>query len=177
MAFVRGQERLVYESVKDYLTAQLTTLGWIGSSDWPFGAQNGTTVTDVIPDTGSPIEPNRVAFTSGAETDKEEELGAASGGLFSTEHVFFIDIFGENQGIAKALQADVRAILTGRLPGTNRYIPFVDKTVTPNVEAPGHLLHFESVETDTPLQQLYKLDWRVVKVTAVHEYNAVEVGA
>ena len=47
MAYIRGQERLVYEAVKDYLTTQLTTLGWIGDGPYPFGAQNGVTVQDI----------------------------------------------------------------------------------------------------------------------------------
>lgn len=186
MAYVRGQERLVYENVNDYLTTQLGVLGWLddtinGDADppvyGPFGATSPITLVDEVPVKTAAVKPNTVAFTSGKElTDTEEELGAAGGGLWETQQAFFIDIFGENQGIAKAIQGDVRAILTGRLSGTSRYIPFYDKTQQPPVVAPGHQLHFEDVEGDTPLAQEYQQDWRVIKVTACHEYNAVETG-
>lgn len=177
MAYVRGQERLVYESVNDYLVAQLTTLGWIGTGPHPFAATVPVTLLDEVPQKSAPIAPNSVAFTTGTDdADKEGELGSAGGGLWITEHVFFVDIFGENQGIAKALAADIRAVMTGRLPGSSRYFPFMDKTQTPAVALDDHLLHFEDVVTETPVAQDYKRDWRVVKATVVHEYNAVEVG-
>lgn len=177
MAYVRGQERLVYESVHDYLEDQLTTLGWIGAGPYPFAATAPVTLLDSVPDKTAPIAPNSVAFTSGTDdADAPGELGASGGGLWITEHVFFVDIYGENQGIAKALAADIRAVMTGRLPGSSRYFPFMDKTVQPPVEAEGHLLHFEDVVTETPVAQDYKRDWRVVKCTVIHEYNAVEVG-
>lgn len=176
MAYVRGQERLVYEAVKDYLTAQLTALGWIGPAPHPFGATTGVELLDTIPEKTAPLAVNTIAFTSGVDqADMEGELGCASGGLWVTDHVFFLDIFGENQGISKAIQADIRAMMTGRLPGSSRYFPFVDKTQTPPVTPSGHLLHFEDVVSDTPLGQDYKRDWRIVKCTVVHEYNAAEV--
>lgn len=177
MAYVRGQERLVYESVNDYVVAKLTTLGWIGTGPYPFAATVGVTLLDTVPQKTAAIEPNSIAFTSGTDdADTPGELGASGGGLWITEHVFFFDIYGESQGIAKALASDLRAILTGRLTGTSRYFPFKDKTVTPNVTLDDHLLHFEDVVTETPVAQDYKRDWRVVKCTVVHEYNAVEVG-
>lgn len=185
MAYVRGQERLVYESVNDYLKSQLTALGWINSGInpqamptpvlGPFASTVSVTLLDAIPLKTAVLADNSVAFTSGQEKDVEGEVGASLGGLWITNHVFHIDIFGESQGIAKAIQADIRALLTGRLAGSSRYIPLMDKTVSPNVVLNDHLLHFEDVETDTPLDQAWKQDWRVVHLTAVHEYNAQEI--
>lgn len=186
MAFIRGQERLVYESVKDYLIAQLTSLGWINELIdpaatptpvfGPYAATSSVTLLDSIPLKTTTLADNTVAFTSGQEPkDREGEVGASLGGLWVTDHIFHVDIFGENQGIAKAIQSDIRAVLTGRLEGSSRYVPFTDKTTQPSTVPDGHLLHFEDIETDTPLDQFWKQDWRVVHLTAVHEYSAQEV--
>lgn len=179
MTFIRGQERLAFDTTRDYLVAQLTTLGWFGSV-LPFGAANAGPVVllDYVPDNLSGIAPNTIAFTNGTDQeDKEAEMGADLGGLWETDYVFFIDIWAESQGIAKQLASDVRAILTGRLAGCSRVQQVIDKTVVPSAPAAGHFLQYEHVETETPASQSQKLGWRVVKVTAEHYYNATGVGA
>lgn len=179
MSFIRGQERLAFDTTRDYLIAQLTTLGWFGNV-LPFGASNAGPVTllDYIPENLVGIAPNTIAFTTGTDqTDKEAEMGADFGGLWQTDYIFFIDIWGESQGIAKQLASDIRAILTGRLAGCSRVQQVIDKTVVPAVPAAGHFLQYENVETDTPTAQDQKRNWRVVKVVAEHYYNAVGVGA
>jgi hypothetical protein len=178
MAFIRGQERLVYETTKTYLTTQLTALGWF-SSTLPFAAvQPGpVTLLDYVPPDDQAKKPNTIAFTSGTDDiDAEQEIGAALGGLWETDHVFFVDIWGESQGIAKQLASDIRAILTGRLPGCSRCQPIMDLTQNPPVVAPGHYIQYEDVETTTPVNQDNEKSWRVVKVRAEHYYTAVEVG-
>ena len=174
MAFIRSQERMVYQTVMDHLQTQLTALGWLGTDPnaLPFGATVPLTWLEATPDPKlTAMAPNTVAFSEGdLPDDTEAELGASLGGLWTVNHTFFVDIYGESQGIAKALTADIRGILNGRL--ANRYQPMMDYSQTPVVEAPGHLLHFESVDVARPLNQPSQLRWEVVKATCVHEFNA-----
>jgi hypothetical protein len=175
MSYIRGQERMVYQAVHDYLHAQLDALGWFSATP-PFNATSPVTLLEYIPDKTGPAQPNTVAFTSGVEEDSDGELGNAGGGLHLTEYVFFIDIYGESQGVAKALASDVKAILSGRLPGSSRYHQLTDYSQSPPAPAEGHVFHFEHIEVHRPAGQEFKRNWEVVKVTVIHEYNAVEGG-
>lgn len=178
MAYLRNQERMVYRTVYDYVVGQLATLNWASSTpaNLPFGATTPVVIIEDVPDPKlTTLVPNTVAFTQGSTPDdKEGELGASNGGLWSTDHTFFIDIYAESVGVGKALASDLRAILTGRLTGTNRYQLVNDYSVFPAVPAPGHLLHFEDVEVSRPESSTYKLHWEIVKLTAVHEFSASE---
>jgi hypothetical protein len=177
MSYLRGQARQVIQTINDYLVTQLTELGWMSTPDeLPFGATTPVTIIDYVPAaTGAAVAPNTVGFTSGDETDDEDdELGAASGGLFKTDYVLFFDIYGESQGIALALAADIKGIFTGKFSGTNRYQLVTDYTQSPPTAAPGHLLEFRIVERTRPQTQEFKKNWQVIKVTAEHTYNAVE---
>ena len=179
MAFIRNQERMVYQSVMDLVQGHLTTLGWLGQTDpnlLPFGATVPLTWLEATPDPKlDPLAPNTVAFTEGDTPDDEEgELGAVHGGLWRVEHTFFIDIYGESLGVAKALASDIRAILNGKLPGTSRYANLTDFSLTPPAQALGHILSFEDVEVTRPMAQPAKMRWEVVKATCVHEFHATE---
>ncbi|HVH54531.1 MAG TPA: hypothetical protein VNA32_10435 [Actinomycetota bacterium] len=176
MAYIRGQERLVYQTVGWYLLEQLDALNWFDTAA-PFNAAGPLHLLDYVPAKHEALQPNTLALTQGPELpDEEGEAGCASGGLWITPMVFFIDIYGQDQGTAKALSADVKAILKGRLSGSKRFIPLRDYTQTPVVDADGHWLEFEDVEVETPSDQAYKRSWKVVKVTVNHQYNAAEVG-
>jgi hypothetical protein len=174
--FIRSQERMVYQTVMDYLESNMASLGWMATDveTLPFGATAPITWMETTPDPKlGPIVANSIAFSEGdVPDDTDLEMGANLGGLWSVDHTFFIDIYGESQGVAQALSSDLRAILTGRLPGTARYQPLMDYSVVPAVAAAGHLLHFEDVEITRPVAQPSKLRWEVVKATAVHEFNA-----
>jgi hypothetical protein len=166
---------MVYQSIFDYMTAQLDALEW-NSSTPPFGASVPITLLEeqLDPKLGA-IAPNTVAMSEGMQPDDEEgELGASYGGLWIIRHTLFVDVYGESIGVAKALSSDLRGIFTGRLSGTSRYLPMTDYSLNPPAPAPGHLLHFEDVQVDRPLGGPSKLRWEVVKATAVHEYSASE---
>lgn len=176
--YLRNQDRMIYRSVFDYVSAQLAILGWTSSTlaGLPFGATTPVVILEDVPDPklGS-VAPNTLAFTQGTTPDdKEAELGSSGGGLWTTDHTFFVDIYSETVGIGKAIASDVRAILTGKLPGTSRYQPVMNYSVNPVVAAPGHLLHFEDVEVSRPEMNSYKLHWEIVKLTAIHEFSATE---
>lgn len=173
MAEVRGQERFVYEQVlhivEDHL---LTTLGWDGVDlgHLPWGALTALTFVDRPPDVKpGPVEPNTIAFSEGALPEPLDiELGAEHGGLWAQEHTFFVDIYGESAGMAKAIAGDVSAIFRGRL-GVPRY-HVLDGLVGPLV---GHYLHFEDIEISFPaVGAAAKTHWTVVKATCVHEFNS-----
>lgn len=175
MAFIRGQERLVFRAMGEYLLVQLDALGWFNAQA-PYGAVGPLTLLDYVPAKHEELKSNTLALTEGPELrDEEGELGAAHGGLFITPTVYFIDIYGESLGVTQALCSDVKAILQGRLPGTNRYQQVKDHTQVGAPYAPGHYIHFDDIEVETPSDQGYKRTWRVVKVMVHHEYNATEV--
>jgi len=173
--YIRNQDRMVSQSVFDYVGAQLNGLGW-NSTTPPFGATAPITLLEEQLDPKlAAMAPNTVAFSEGHQPDDTEgELGAAYGGLWTVRHTFFVDIYGESIGVAKALSSDVRGIFTGRLPGASRYLLMKDYSAQPPTPTPGHLIHFEDVEVSRPMTGISKLRWEIVKATAVHEYNAVE---
>jgi hypothetical protein len=178
MAYIRSQDRMVYQSVFAYVSAQLNILGWKSSTvaDLPFGATVPITLLEEQLDPKlAAMAPNTVAMSEGAQPDDQEgELGASYGGLWIIRHTLFVDIYGESIGVAKALSSDLRGMFTGKLPGTSRYLPMTDYSLNPPAPAAGHMLRFEDVEVDRPLGGASKLRWEVVKATAVHEYNATE---
>lgn len=177
MAYLRSQERMVHQSVADLLETQLTLLGWTATDvdTLPFGATVPVTLVDQVPTDGTAIAPNTVSLTEGAVPDDVEgELGCAAGGLWSASHTFFVDVYGESSGVAKALTSDLRAVFTGRLPGTSRTLALTDYSQSPPAPAPGHLLSFEDVEVDRPTNSPARVRWEVVKLTCVHLFNATE---
>jgi hypothetical protein len=178
VAFIRNQERMVYQTVFDHVRTHLDLLGWMSSNPlmMPFGASVPVTIVEETPEPKlGPLAPNTIAFSEGRTPDDSEgELGASWGGLWVVDHTFFIDIYAENIGIAKALSSDLRAVLAGRLPGTSRYLPMNDYSGAQVTPAEGHMLHFEDVEIDRPMGSPSKLRWEVVKATCVHEFTATE---
>lgn len=176
MAFIRGQERMVSQTLGEYLLVQLDVLNWFDLAP-PFGASAPLTLIDYVPAAHAELEPNTLAMTQGPElTEEEGELGAASGGLWVAPMVFFLDVYGESQGIAKQLTSDLKAILSGKLTGTSRYLPMKDWSQMPAVEATGHMLHFENILVEDPPNQAHQRTWRVVKFEVHHEFNASEYG-
>lgn len=174
MTFIRGQERMVSQTVGEYLFTQLDALGWF-AQDAPFGATGPLHLIDYVPAAHQELQPNTLGFTAGPELpDDEGELGASWGGLWLVNHVFFVDLYGESQGIARALASDVKAILNGRLPGCGRIQQMRDFTTTPPSLADGHFIEFSDVQVETPPEQPYKRTWRVVKLIAQHQFSATD---
>lgn len=178
---VRGQERFVYEQVLAIIKVNLLTgLGWDGTalSHLPWGALTALTFVDRPPDTKpGPVAPNTIAISEGAVPDEvDEEMGALGGGLWSQMHTIFVDIYGENAGVAKSIAGDVTAILRGVNFGSvsfPRYWPLTDFTGQTSNPLPGHILRFESIQTEHPaVGAPAKTHWTVVKATCVHEFNA-----
>lgn len=179
MAYLRGASRHVTQTISDYLSAQMGALGWMDPANLPWAATQVVTLLDYVPKpSGLPTDVNTVAFTAGTENDdKPGETGAASGGLFWTEYVFFLDIFGENQSIASAIADDLKAILTGKLANTNRWQAVTDYSQVPPAPAAGYdKVEFTDIVRTRPLHSDYQRDWQIVKFTACHWYDASERG-
>lgn len=181
MSYVRGQAAYAEEAVRQYLLAQLGALGWLNDPTatppgvLPYGATAPITLIDFLPDADRAVAPNTLAMTSGDEDDDvPQEMGAAYGGVYETQRPFFIDIFGEGDGIALRLADDVKGVLTGKFTGTLRYQPVPDP-VNGGVLA-GHLLEFDSVTRAKPQNTDYKRHWQVVKVLVRHRFSASENG-
>lgn len=178
MTYMRGQERAVYRRTFDHLkTVMLGGLEWAGVdgdiTQLPWGAQRPLVWTEIAPDPKlERIEPNAIAFTEGRQPDdEEEELGGDSpGGLMSSTHTFFVDVYGEDASIARAIGTDIASVVKGRAPGSSRYLTLLDYRLPGAPVAPGHLLHFEDVEVDYPTDN-GRQHWVVVKFTAMHEWN------
>lgn len=175
MAYIRGQERMVTQTARDYLVAQLTILGWFGAvGTLPFGAQTPLTVTEEMPKVDGTIADNTVAITEGPVNDDQPgELGASGGGLWLTKYTLFVDVFGESLGIARAIASDVRAVMTGKLAGTNRYQLLTDYSQSPATPTTA-LLEFQDVQLIRPESQLYQKSWMAVKATLELQFNGIE---
>jgi hypothetical protein len=123
---------MVYQTVYELMKTQLQALGWFDSEP-PFGASVPATLLEEQLDPKlAAMAPNTVAMSEGMQPDDQEgELGASYGGLWIIRHTLFIDVYGESIGVAKALSSDLRGVLTGRLPGTSRYLPMTDYSLEP----------------------------------------------
>jgi hypothetical protein len=177
MSYIRGQERMVIQTTIDYVTASLTTLGWfLTAGSLPYGAQYPVQIVDDLPDLEKAIAPNTVSIVEGKTLDDEPgELGASGGGLHLTKQVIFVDVFGENIGMAKAIAADVRAILTGKLdsPVTSRFQVLKDYSVNPAVGTTA-LIEYQDIEMDRPLNQEFQKTWMTLHVTAELQWTGHE---
>lgn len=176
MAWVRGQDQLVYQRVYRQLRDRmLVDLGWDGQAlgRMPWGAERPLQIHDMPFDPKlEALEPNYIAMSEGLLPDDEErQMG---GGLEETSHTVFIDILAESIPIAKRIASDVRSILVGKAPGCSRYLSLLDYTEPGEPVLPGHLIHLESIEVSFPdgiVKSSGGAHWAVVKATAVHEWN------
>ncbi len=172
MTYLRHAARHVHYTVANYVQAQLDALNWTDPDLTPFGAEpvriiktpavlGGTTLAD-------DITAGVVAITLGDEYGPDhEEMG---GPLHSQEYPIFIDIFQDSHGAALALASDIRDILLGRLPGTQRWLDVVNQTNAQVV--PGWKLELEDIDRVSP-ETVMPLRWQVVKATAVAYFPEV----
>lgn len=177
MTYVRGQERFVTEEVIERVREGLLVgQGWgAAPGSLPWGATVPLTFIEAPPDplvaakTGV-LAPNSVAISEGrVPPDDELEIG---GTLVETVNTYFIDVYGENRGIAKCIALDVRALLTDRVPGYRSVLQLRNWADDAKPVLPGHLLRIEDVELDHPAVSMpTKLHWYVVKATVTHEHQ------
>lgn len=181
MTYTRGQETFVYEEIVERVRdGLLVAMHWDGSTlpegQLPWGATSPLTFVEAPPDnflSGGKTEPvaaNTVALSEGTLPDDDElEIG---GVLVQGIHTIFVDIYGEDRGIAKRIALDTRALLTGRVQGYPRIFPMRDWSTAGKPILPGHQLSLEDVEVGYPaVGTVGKLHWTVVKMTVLHDHN------
>lgn len=179
MAYIRGQETFVQEEVVERLRLGLLEgLHYDGSTlptgQLPWGMSVPLTFVEAPPDpllSGAKtdvIAPNTVALSEGfMPVDEELEMG---GQLIQSVHTFFIDVYGEDRGIAKRIALDVRALMTGRVQGYPRVFQLRNWADPAKPVIAGSLLRIEDVELDYPgVGAPMKMHWAVVKLTVHHE--------
>jgi hypothetical protein len=159
---MRFRQRHVHKTLVDYVTAQLTTKGWV---DDPvnFGVTPVTFLTAIPEFGGQAVAKNTVAISLGDEPmDRDEELG---GGLISCDFVLFVDIFGEDASTAVSIASDVKDSLKYQI------LPVKDYTSNPAGDVTTAVLELEDVVIETPPVATSNVDkrfWRVVKAMAVY---------
>lgn len=173
--WLRHTPRHVHATVLNYVRGHLETLGWTDQDTVPFGTANSDPITlvDTPAITGdaklvSGVESGIVACTIGDEfAPSDQELG---GPLSLQEYPIFFDVLQKTDAAAKALAADIRDILLGRLDGTVRSLPLVNQVT--GEEVPGWVIELDDVERVGPLHK-FPLHWQVIKVTAAASFPEV----
>lgn len=171
MTYLRHAGRHVLHSVANYIETQLGTLQWTVEGFVPFGAAQVKIIRTPAFVGGAldkAIKPGVVAMSLGDEFMPDmEELGGA---LASQEYPIFIDVFQDTSASALTLATDIRDILLGRLPDTQRWLDVTDQATQSVV--PGWKLEFDDIERVQP-ETASPINWQVVKVTAVAYFPEV----
>lgn len=166
MTWLRHAGRHVHHTAANYLTAQLTALGWLDDDVTlrPFGGTKLQILTTqvVLEDAlDEKVQAGVVAITIGNELQPSlEEMG---GVLSTQDYPLFIDCFHDSAETTLALATDVRDIFLGRLDTSQRYLDVINQA--DQVAAPGWRMEFNDVERVHPDRRV-KLHWQVVHVTA-----------
>lgn len=102
MATLEGglRDRMLLESVKDDIVADLTTRGWfnVNSNYAPF------VIVDEYPDDKDEVELNTIAFSLGDSRTVPTELGSKAESIFVP---IFLDMFAESDGLGRHVVGDV----------------------------------------------------------------------
>lgn len=173
MAYLRFATRHLQASVANHIATALAQLGWTGTAGpVPLGTTAAVVTTRRLR-AEEAVVGNLVAISFGDEPDEDPlELG---GGLVAIEHHLFVDCVGIEEPHALSLASDVKDLLTGRAPGTSRFITLRDYT-SDAVGTPvlGHTLEAEDVMRDKPNGPDWRAKWHVVKATITHTYLGQE---
>lgn len=171
MSWLRHASRHVHHTVANYIEHHLAALDWTDPQATPFGAAPVKIMREPVlfgDERDRKIQDGTVAITIGDEDDVDhKKLG---GPLVAQEYPLFVDIFAAQEGVALALANDVRDILKGRLPGTQRWHDLINQS-NGNV-VPGWKLEFEAVYRERPENQP-ALRWQVVKAEVVAYFPEV----
>jgi len=162
--YVRHAARYVRASMEAVVSTFLDEFGWCGPNV-PFGAQPVTVMLRPPKQAElKPVSGNVVFISHGDEADYEDmQLG---GGLLRVEHVLFVDILAENDGIALAIAADLKDRLAGLIGGTRFLRPTNPAT---DQALPGFLGEFDDVVREQPNPDLGA--WQSVKATLVLDFG------
>lgn len=159
---MRHRQRHVHQTLVDYVTNVLTTGGWLSTTP-PLGAPK-MTVLDYEPQGAGEIPPvQTVCISIGDQMSGPFDLG---GGLLQAKYYVFVDVYPSSESIGIAIAEDVADSFN------EMYIPLYDYTSAPRV-ATGEALEMTKIMVQ-PVPSVTKMDnrpWRVVKATAILDYN------
>lgn len=164
---MRHLSRHLQATMETHVEQWLTGLGWLTTDPLlvPLGAlpvifQRKRPEESLL----ASLKPNLVTVSFGGQTDDaEEELG---GRLVSQEHVMFVDVYAENEGIGLALAEDVRDLLTGRPVGTSRFVALMNQDVAPPTPVVDYLIELDDVVREPASRQLNQVAWQVISCSA-----------
>jgi hypothetical protein len=146
MVWLRHSLRHVHRTIYDCVVTGMTSLGWAGPTT-PFSADPVQFLSEFPKEFNlakAILEPNKLVVTYGIEFPATWlELG----GVLAEQRIpFFVDIYGETEGITLALATDVRDLLMGRFPVSSRRIPVKDYTSTTPTAVDGWMIEFMDLE-------------------------------
>jgi len=158
-AYVRHAIRHVRASLEERV--RLALVDWLSDTP-PFEA--ATAVLDVRAPQESDLKPivaNRIFVSHGGEVDTlDAQLGS---GLLRWEHVLFVDILGQNPGIALAIASDLLDDLRGLRDGSSRWVDLRERGT--GALLPGWEGELEDVMRDEPRSSL--ASWQSIKATLI----------
>lgn len=128
------RDRMIIESVGNFIEAHLATLGWFDES----GRHHGPiTVIDEFPDDDAQVELNTLAISSEGSFGRRSEMGSTA-----EEHYmnFFFDFFAESDALGRHFTGDIYAFLQ-----STPVMPVYDyRQATPPID------FYVGVEDDSP---------------------------
>lgn len=159
--YLRHSTRHLQRTLGDHITTHLQALGWL-SEPAPFGTTPVVVMTRRFRESeATAITGNLVAVTFGEEPDDEDlELG---GGLEVSRTEMFIDVVAVNDPVGLALATDIKDLLSGRAPGTSRFLRVRDYTaVSTGVETAAYQVEIVAVQRQRPDISDIKQFWQTV---------------
>jgi hypothetical protein len=172
VTFLRHAGRHIHKTCADYLSAQLTTLGWMDAATTPYGATPVTLITRPVVMGNNldreTVTAGLVSIVLGDELLVDmDELG---GPLAVQDYPFFVDCFGDNEAITTALATDIRDIFMGRFEGSQRWLRVLNGAT--GAEVPGWQLELDDVTRVRP-ETTQPVFWQTVKFTATAYFPEV----
>lgn len=167
MANLRHRSRHIHASLVNYLRNELSGTGWV-NPPINFGTAPVVLVDYQPEERGERIEQNTVAVSLGdIPADRDEELGAAAGGLRSGLYPVFVDVYMADQPLSIAICDDIRDAFD------NAYLPVIDQVTG---DPSDYVMDIEEVfGPERPNAQLgadqFKRFWRIMRLAVRVYYN------
>jgi hypothetical protein len=161
------RDRLVDDAVHLMLRDALTALGWLA----PAAHRREVTLIAAPVQADVEIVPTTVSVVREDLAYDLIELGSQ---LSEDRSIHYVDIYGENDAVAKHLAGDLRDILRGKMPAIGRTAPVVavfDRTQTPVPAEPAFHVEIEDVvmERAREVSRAWERYWWMIRFDVVDE--------
>lgn len=173
MAYVGGlRARLISDNLYNLLKDSLEDLGWMDA-----GRQHAPVRVEPEPlEADEEAKPNVVTLSEEFMSEVDSEMGHHPGRAQKTEKSwdYVIDIYGENQAIAKQLAADIYDVISGKFTSLGRTEPILVvydlSQATPSEIFTCQIEDF-SMDKARNYVKSYQRFWWSVFFTVVDEYT------